>query len=262
VIPLEMIAAYTTFANLGTRTIPNAILRVEDRTGKIVWQPQVRSVAVMDTAHAWLMTDALRDVVRHGTAVGSVGSRINFPAGGKTGTTNDGYDVWFIGFTPDLVTGVWIGFDQPRKIKGNAQGGVLAAPAWTAMMREVYERRAIPAAWPRPDGLTALDIDKTTGYKATPFCPKDVHYIESFIPGTEPTAFCPIHSPFGAVGGTGPLGGGGDGAPQPTAPLPPGVVRPPSATAPPGSPGATAPVSGGTTTGVMGGAGPAPNPQR
>jgi hypothetical protein len=102
---------------------------------------------------------------------------------------------------------------------------VLAAPAWTAMMREVYERRAIPPAWPRPDGLTALDIDKTTGYKATPFCPKDVHYIESFIPGTEPTAFCPIHSPFGAVGGTGPMGGTGtapDGAPLPTAPLPPG----------------------------------------
>ena len=225
VIPLEIIAAYTTFANLGTRTIPNGILRVEDRTGKIVWQPQVRALPVMDTAHAWLMTDALRDVVRHGTAVGSVGSRINFPAGGKTGTTNDGFDVWFIGFTPDLVTGVWIGFDQPRKIKANAQGGVLAAPAWTAMMREVYERRALPAAWPRPDGLTALDIDKTTGYKATPFCPKDVHYIESFIPGTEPTAFCPIHSPFGAVGGAAaPMGGTApDGAPQPTAPLPPGV---------------------------------------
>src|SRR5207237_9971124 len=75
VIPLEMIAAYTTFANLGTRTVPNAILRVEDRTGKIVWQPQVRAIQVMDTAHAWLMTDALRDVVRHGTAVGPVGSR-------------------------------------------------------------------------------------------------------------------------------------------------------------------------------------------
>ena len=100
---------------------------------------------MLDSAHAWLMTDALRDVVRHGTAVGSVGARINFPAGGKTGTTNDGFDVWFIGFTPDLVTGVWIGFDQPRKIKSNAQGGVLAAPAWTAMMREVYERRALPS---------------------------------------------------------------------------------------------------------------------
>jgi penicillin-binding protein 1A len=263
VIPLEMIAAYTVFSNLGTRTIPNAILRVEDRTGKILWQPQVRTVSVMDTPHAWLMTDVLRDVVRHGTAVGAVGSRINFPAGGKTGTTNDGYDVWFIGFTPDLVTGIWIGFDQPRKIKANAQGGILAAPAWTAMMREVYERRAIPPAWPRPDGLTALDIDKTTGYKATPFCPKDVHYIESFIPGTEPTAFCPIHSPFGAVGAAGPMGGAApDGAPQPTAPLPEGVrpVAPPAAPAAPGAPpgreGAT------TTTGVMGGVGPTPNPQR
>src|SRR5258705_8832601 len=205
------------------------------------------------------MTDALRDVVRQGTAVGSVGSRINFPAGGKTGTTNDGYDVWFIGFTPDLVTGIWPGCDQTKKLKANAQGGVPAAPAWTAMMREVYEPRAIPAAWPRPDGLTAFDIDKTTGYKATPFCPKDVHYIESFIPGTEPTAFCPIHSPFGAVGSTGPMGGTGtapDGAPLPTAPLPPGAVRP---VVP--APGA-ATIPGGTSTGVMGGTGPAPNTQR
>ncbi|HYC31308.1 MAG TPA: PBP1A family penicillin-binding protein [Gemmatimonadales bacterium] len=254
VIPLEIIAAYSTFANLGVRTVPNAILRVEDRSGKIVWQPPVRSVAVLDSAHAWLMTDVLRDVVRHGTAVGSVGARINFPAGGKTGTTNDGFDVWFIGFTPDLVTGVWIGFDQPRKIKGNAQGGVLAAPAWTAMMREVYERRALPSSWPRPAGLSALDIDKTTGYKATPFCPKDVHYIESFIPGTEPTGFCPIHSPFGAVGGV--MGGGG---PQP-APITPstapaaGVTRP---TTPEALPKPSAPPPPGSTSGVMGGSGPA-----
>ncbi|MBA3893905.1 MAG: PBP1A family penicillin-binding protein [Gemmatimonadales bacterium] len=256
VIPLEMIAAYSTFANLGVRTVPNSILRVEDRSGKIIWQPTVRTVAVLDSAHAWLMTDALRDVVRHGTAVGSVGSRINFPAGGKTGTTNDGFDVWFIGFTPDLVTGVWIGFDQPRKIKSNAQGGVLAAPAWTAMMREVYERRAVPAAWRRPSGLSALDIDKTTGYKATPFCPKDVHYIESFIPGTEPTGFCPIHSPFGNVGGimggTGPAPAGGE-APS-TAPAI-GVPQGDTIGAPL-APAQSAPRVG---TGVMGGSGPAAN---
>src|SRR5918995_1443899 len=255
VIPLEMIAAYTTFANLGTRTIPNAVLRVEDRSGKIVWQPPVRSVEVMDTLHAWLMTDALRDVVRHGTAVGSVGARINFPAGGKTGTTNDGFDVWFIGFTPDLVTGIWIGFDQPRKIKSNAQGGILAAPAWTAMMREVYERRALPAAWPRPSGLSALDIDKTTGYKATPFCPKDVHYIESFIPGTEPTAFCPVHSPFGSIG----VMGGESPEPQQT---PTGPPTAPAAGSPaqPSPQGGTA--SPGGTSGVMGGTGPAPSSPR
>src|SRR3954470_21109772 len=253
VIPLEMIAAYTTFANLGTRTIPNGILRIEDRSGKIVWQPPVRTAPVMDTLHAWLMTDVLRDVIRHGTAVGQVGSRINFPAGGKTGTTNDGNDVWFIGFTPEIVTGVWIGFDQPQKIKANAQGGVLAAPAWTAMMREVYERRAVPTAWPRPAGLTALDVDKTTGYKATPFCPKDVHYIESFIPGTEPTAFCPVHSPFGSVGGV--MGGSGpDGAPEAGA-LP--TTPPPSAPPAPTTSAGTA-TSGGTA-GVMGGTGPTPS---
>jgi penicillin-binding protein 1A len=255
VIPLEIIAAYTTFANLGVRTVPNGILRVEDRSGKIVWQPSVRTVAVMDTVHAWLMTDALRDVVRHGTAVGSVGSKINFPAGGKTGTTNDGFDVWFVGFTPEMVTGIWIGFDQPRKIKSNAQGGVLAAPAWTAMMREVYERRTIPASWSRPGGLTALDVDKTTGYKATPFCPKDVHYIESFIPGTEPAAFCPVHSPFGSMGGV--MGGSGpDGAVGTgTLPTAPAVGSPTPAPA-----GGTA-TSGGTA-GVMGGTGPPPDPRR
>ena len=257
VIPLEMIAAYTTFANLGTRSVPNSILRVEDRSGKIVWQPAPRSVAVLDSAHAWLMTDALRDVVRHGTAVGSVGARINFPAGGKTGTTNDGFDVWYIGFTPDLVTGLWIGFDQPRKIKSNAQGGVLAAPAWTAMMREVYERRAIPAAWPRPSGLTALDIDKTTGYKATPFCPKDVHYIESFIPGTEPTGFCPIHSPFGNVGGV--MGGAGPAPGQPPSTAPAiGVPRTDTVGAP--LVPTTRTTQGGT--GVMGGTGPPATPRQ
>ncbi|MDQ3209207.1 MAG: PBP1A family penicillin-binding protein [Gemmatimonadota bacterium] len=255
VIPLEMIAAYTTFANLGSRTVPNGVLRVEDRSGKIVWQPAVRSVEVMDTLHAWLMTDVLRDVVRHGTAVGSVGARINFPAGGKTGTTNDGYDVWFIGFTPDMVTGLWIGFDQPKKIKGNAQGGVLVGPAWSAMMREVYERRSLPAAWSRPAGLSALDVDKTTGYKATPFCPKDVHYIESFIPGTEPTAFCPVHSPFGSIGV---MGGESPDPAQPPAgpPTAPGVGSPKP---PPSTQGGT-PEPGGTT-GVMGGTGPAPTPR-
>src|SRR5262245_45333115 len=238
VIPLEMIAAYTTFANLGIRTAPSAILRVEDRSGKMLWQPQVKSEVVMDSLHAWLMNDALRDVVRHGTAFGAVTAR-NFPApaGGKTGTTNDGFDVWFIGFTPDLVTGVWIGFDQPRKIKSNAQGGILAAPAWTAMMKEIYDRRPIPAAWPRPGGLTALDIDRSTGYKATPFCPKDFHYIESFIPGTEPTQFCPVHSPFNLGGnGANPMGGAPPPPVAPAAPQTPNTGTMGGTTARPGQP--------------------------
>jgi penicillin-binding protein 1A len=265
VVPLEMIAAYTAFANLGARTVPTAILRVEDRSGRIVWQPQTRSEPVMDREQAWLMTDALRDVVRHGTAFSAVAARgFTIPAGGKTGTTNDGFDVWFIGFTPDLVTGMWIGFDQPKKIKANAQGGILVAPAWTDMMKEVYERRTPPAVWPRPETLAALDIDRTTGYKATPFCPKDVHYIESFIPGTEPTGFCPVHSPFN-VGGVNPFGG--TAPPSPTAPFPDGSPRPAGTmggtTAPaPDAAQQTRPNPPPSAGGVMGGAGPAPSTQR
>ena len=82
-------------------------------------------------------------------------------------------DVWFVGFTPDLVAGVWMGFDRKQVIKGNAQGGRLAAPAWTAMMKEIYQRRRAPSAWGMPDGLLAYEIDQSTGYLPTPFCPKD-----------------------------------------------------------------------------------------
>ena len=210
VTPLEMVAAYTAFANLGERSVANPIERVEDRDGNIIWEPEPRLEPVMGTEHAWLMVDVLRDVVRRGTAAGSVGSKINFPAGGKTGTTNEYNDVWFIGFTPDLVTGMWMGFDTPTRIMNNAQGGRLVAPAWTAMMNEVYERRPVPAAWVRPSRLQVAEIDNTTGYLATAFCPPETHYVESFIPGTEPTEYCPIHTsnifnPFG-IGASGQAG--------------------------------------------------------
>jgi hypothetical protein len=120
----------------------------------------------------------------------------------------------------------------------------------------------VPTAWGRPAGLTALDVDKTTGYKATPFCPKDVHYIESFIPGTEPAAFCPVHSPFGSIG----VMGGESPEPQqqpPGPPTAPAVGSPaPAAGSPaqPSTPQGTA--SGGGTSGVMGGTGPKPSTPR
>ena len=87
--------------------------------------------------------DEGRRAARHRGRLGRAAG-FHYPAGGKTGTTNDGTNVWFIGYTPDLVAGVWMGFDQPQKIKANAQGGVLAAPAWTSFMREVYRRRPAP----------------------------------------------------------------------------------------------------------------------
>ncbi|MGE0354209.1 MAG: penicillin-binding protein 1A [Gemmatimonadales bacterium] len=204
VTPLEMVGAYTAFANLGVRTTPIGILRVEDRNGNILWQARPRSERIMDPQHAWLMESALEDVVNRGTAfVNTRGRGFTVPAGGKTGTTNDYADVWFIGFTPDYVTGIWIGMDQRQRIMDNAQGGRLAAPAWTAMMKEIYERRPAPEDWARPDGLTFDTIDNKTGFRYTPFCPPENRYVESFIPGTEPTQYCPIHNPFTPGGGAG-----------------------------------------------------------
>jgi penicillin-binding protein 1A len=201
VMPLEMASAYTAFATLGTQAAPVGILRVEDADGNIVWEPQVRRTQILDRERAWLLTNMLQWVVDRGTATGAVRVRGGFrhPAGGKTGTTNDGTDVWFIGFTPELVTAVWVGFDQPRKIKANAQGGLLAAPAWVQFMNEVYERRPPPREWERPDGLVLHRIDNTTGFRATDFCPRDAVYFEWFIPGTEPTEFCPVHNPFDRI---------------------------------------------------------------
>jgi penicillin-binding protein 1A len=198
VIPLEMVSAYTAFATLGERAAPVGIERVEDGSGNIVWEPQVRRDRVMDVEHAWLLTNALTDVVNRGTAYTAVRANGGFrlPAGGKTGTTNDGTDVWFIGFTPELVTGIWIGLDQPQKIKARAAGGLLVAPAWATYMNDVYERRPAPANWHRPEGLITREIDNTTGYRFTPFCPPQTRDFEWFIPGTEPTEFCPIHPPF------------------------------------------------------------------
>jgi len=203
VIPLELISAYTGFANLGVVTTPLAILRVEDRKGNIVWQPETRESRVMDPQHAWLLLDGLRDVVRRGTAQPAIVGRggFTYPAGGKTGTTNDGMDVWFVGFTSELVTGVWMGFDKKTVIKGDAQGGKLAAPAWVAMMREVYERRPAPPPWLMPEGILQLEIDEGTGYLATPFCPPEQVIHEYYYPGTEPTERCPLHSPFRGGGG-------------------------------------------------------------
>ena len=188
VYPIEMVAAYSAFATLGTRASPLAIVRVENSKGDVLWEPSATRAPVMSPEEAWLMVSMMKDVIRKGTAASSVGSQFPYPTGGKTGTTNDGADVWFIGYTSDLVAGVWMGLDKPGKIKGNAQGGVLAAPAWTAFMKEVYRRKPAPPDWPRPDGIVLRDIDPATGLLAGPGCRGVVQ--EFFIAGTDPTQTC------------------------------------------------------------------------
>jgi len=194
VYPIEMISSYAPFANQGIRATPNAIVRVENARQEVLWQQTPSRTTVLSPEEAWIMVDMMKDVVRRGTAAGSVwGAGFHYPAGGKTGTTNDGTNVWFIGYTADLLAGVWIGFDKPKKIMSDAQGGRLAAPAWTAFMTDVYRQRPAPPDWPRPVSIIAREIDYTTGLLQTPYCPRNVVGTEVYIPGTEPTRECDVH---------------------------------------------------------------------
>jgi membrane carboxypeptidase/penicillin-binding protein len=173
----------------------------------------------MSTDQAYVLNDMLRDVIRYGTASGAV-RRAGFtlPAGGKTGTTNDYTDVWFIGYTRELVAGFWMGFDTPQTIRVNAQGGLYAAPAWANFMQEVYERRPPSGDWGKPTGMVQREIDVTSGKLATPYCPASVRRWEVFSPNNVPTEFCPLHPAPGAPA---------PAAPAPAAPKADSFVKPP-----------------------------------
>ena len=185
VYPLELIGSYSAFANLGSRVAPNAILRVENQNGDVIWEPKPAKAQVLSPGEAWLMVNMMKDVVQRGTAAGSVwGAGFRVPSGGKTGTTNDGADVWYVGYTADLVAGVWMGFDKPRKIMANAQGGRLAAPAFTQLMMEVYRRKPAPPDWPRPESVVTANA-----------CGPNGIYSEYFLAGTESDNGCGGISP-------------------------------------------------------------------
>ncbi|HEX9606810.1 MAG TPA: PBP1A family penicillin-binding protein [Gemmatimonadaceae bacterium] len=200
VYPIELISAYSAFANLGVRASPNAIIRVENQKGEILWQPTPTRTQVLSPEEAWIMVDMMKDVIRRGSAAGVYASGFHLPAGGKTGTTNDGTNVWFVGYTADLIAGVWYGLDRPSKIKDNAQGGVLAAPAWTAFMTEVYRRMPAPPDWPKPLSIVTREIDVSSGLLQTPYCPRNLVTSEFYISGTEPTRDCDKHGPYANPG--------------------------------------------------------------
>jgi penicillin-binding protein 1A len=209
VVPLQLAEAYTVFANTGTLVRSRHILRVEDSDGRVLWEPRPeREVAVLDSMTAAITRDLLRTALDNGTgynvrnpALGNLPYEV--PAAGKTGTTNDATNVWFVGFTPDLLGVVWFGFDRPRKIMNSATGGGLAAPVWGAFMRSVYygdtKELEVPAPWPWPEGITTRRVDRETGKLASQWCPEQNAYTEFFIPGTEPTEACgPGGGLFGA----------------------------------------------------------------
>jgi penicillin-binding protein 1A len=214
VIPLEIAEAYSTFPTLGTKVEPVPILRVEDAQGNVVWEPQTERTVVLDSPVARIMVSMLEEAANAGTGANlrSIG-RLPYevPAAGKTGTTNDGTNVWFNGFTPNLQATIWFGMDAPQPIfqlgpgRRQATGGGLAAPVWGDFMRRVYygvegdeelgvepqqPLLDVPQPWGPHPGLNAELVDKRTGLLASPWCPEEDQYLEYYIPGTEPTELC------------------------------------------------------------------------
>jgi penicillin-binding protein 1A len=186
--PIDYVAAYAVWANLGSSVEPRVVTRIEDASGRVVFQ-QAPSMPqpVIDPRIAFIVRDMMRDAAERGTGTPARKAvPLSIPVAGKTGTTNDNVDVWFMGMTPDLVAGVWLGFDRPKTITPGAAGGSLAAPIWGAMMARYYAGRAAPAAWTPPLGLVTAELDRLTGQLADAFTPPERRYIEYFIPGTEP----------------------------------------------------------------------------
>ena len=193
VSPLELVAAYAPFANGGLRVRPRLVRRIEAADGTVLWSAEIAPAdTVMDARDAYQITSMLRGVVDYGTARTIRDMGVRGAVAGKTGTTNNAGDVWFVGYTPSLVAGVWFGYDTPRPIAPHASGGHLAAPAWADFyMNGWREPASSVTAWQPPPGMTMRVIDSETGMLAGEWCPEKKR--EYFKPGTEPTEVCNVH---------------------------------------------------------------------
>ncbi len=193
VTPLELVAAYATFANGGLRVHPRLVRRIEAADGTVLWSAEIAPAdTTMDPRDAFQLTSMLRGVVDEGTGRVLREMGVKGPVAGKTGTTNNAADVWFVGFTPSLVAGVWFGYDNPRPIAPHASGGHLAAPTWAEFYLNGWREPASSAtAWQPPAGMTMRVIDPETGMLAGEYCPERQR--QWFKPGTEPTEVCNVH---------------------------------------------------------------------
>ncbi len=164
---LEVTSAYAVFGNGGQTVEPYLIDRIVDADGAVLWTRGAapsRSTAALSEATSFVVLDALRDVVDRGTGWQVRREGFRGQVAGKTGTTNDGRDAWFVGLTPEVVAGVWIGFDDPRPIVRSASGGSLAAPTWGAWMRTAQREGAVAASeWSVPPSVRSVRYDPETG---------------------------------------------------------------------------------------------------
>jgi penicillin-binding protein 1A len=178
----EMTSAYSAFPNQGVRMQPYSILKVADRESNLLEEnrPEPKDAIRSDTA--FVMTSLLRGVVQRGTATKA--ASLNWPIGGKTGTTDDYTDAWFIGFDPDITLGVWVGLDQKKPIGRNQTGAEAALPIWMDIMKEWIGDRKQPPTFEAPGNIVFVSIDKGTGDLADPGMPGAIS--EAFIAGTQP----------------------------------------------------------------------------
>ncbi|HEX2091829.1 MAG TPA: PBP1A family penicillin-binding protein [Longimicrobiaceae bacterium] len=181
--PLELTRAYAPLANLGEAVESRFIRRVETRDGDVLWEAEeVSGDEVVDPAAAFVLTTMLQDVVNRGTGSPARAAGYRGPAAGKTGTTNGATDVWFVGYTPELVGVVWMGLDQPRTIVRGASGGTIAAPVWGRIMQRIYAGRPTPGSWSPPSGVVTEQVDRVTGLAVDASCPaQGPTYTEYFV---------------------------------------------------------------------------------
>jgi len=191
VTPLELTAAYAVFPGMGYRSQPRGLISIEDADGDQVEYVHLKRQQVLSEQVAYQMVSMLQDVTRRGTAASLQRQGLPMEVAGKTGTTNDSRDAWFVGFSSSVVVGVWIGFDDPQTIRSDASGSRIALPIWADFMRRTAQR--LPAdPFPRPPKLRSELMCSVSYHRALDGCPS---YVEYFKPGDDiPTQLCELHT--------------------------------------------------------------------
>jgi penicillin-binding protein 1A len=186
VTPLELTSAYATFASQGVRTEPVLITSIADSRGEVLEAYEPQPVQAVNPTTAYLIDSLLKSVVEEGTGRGA--KVLGKPVAGKTGTTNNYVDAWFVGFTPAIVTGVWVGYDNPRASLGNKETGARAAlPIWISVMANALAGKPAEDFIPPDDDVVTVKIDPETGLLAREG--QADAYLDVFRRGTEPTQY-------------------------------------------------------------------------
>ncbi|MDD4237893.1 MAG: PBP1A family penicillin-binding protein [Desulfotomaculaceae bacterium] len=188
VTPIQMAGAYGAFANQGVYIEPTAIIRVEKEDGIILDQHVPKQRSAMKETTAFLITDMLSSAVQSGTGTGA---QIGRPAAGKTGTTDDGKDIWFVGYTPELTAAVWIGYDTPTSMP-QAYGGMYPARIWQEIMSKALNSLPVQN-FSRPAGVVSATVDRKSGLLPGPNTPADSLITDLFAEGTVPSEQDNVH---------------------------------------------------------------------